>query len=422
MHCLQYNIGDHCDTENEGAQNTVNPSWSRPTKYLVAVSLIAFSIFVLYISRTVLPFLIIAGLIAFFVQPLIDLLTTRLRFRRGLAVVLTYLLVLLLLPMMAGLLLIAVTEAANYVLGLDFGSLVDQAGAGLTSLRDLVLPIPALDSYIDQLVNVLLGTLSGVEGSEPAPPPSLNTILSTLGSSLSFTFGALAGVVGSIFSGAVLFIFVMLSSLHITLGARSYHTWFLSLAPTNYQGELTELLRRIGQVWKSFLRGQVTLMLIIGVIVWLGLTLLGVPGALSLAIVAGLLEILPNIGPVIATIPAVLVALLQGSSYLPVNNLILTLLVIVFYIVVQQLENALIVPRVLGEAVDLPAIVVMAGVLVGGSVAGILGALLATPVIATTREIMIYIRRKLLGEQPFPPKAAPEGQPAAAKALPVVKS
>jgi predicted PurR-regulated permease PerM len=130
-----------------------------------------------------------------------------------------------------------------------------------------------------------------------------------------------------------------------------------------------------------------------------------VPGALSLAIIAGLLEVVPNLGPVVATIPAVVVALLQGSTYLPVNNVVLALIVIVFYIVVQQLENSLIVPRVLGEAVELPALVVMSGVLIGGSVAGILGALLATPVIATGREVLFYLYRKLLGQPPFPPEA-----------------
>jgi hypothetical protein len=72
---------------------------------------------------------------------------------------------------------------------------------------------------------------------------------------------------------------------------------------------------------------------------------------------------------------------------------------------VQQLENSVIVPRVLGDAVDLPPLIVMTGVLVGGTVAGILGALLATPVIGTAREILRYVYRKMLGEDPFPPVA-----------------
>jgi predicted PurR-regulated permease PerM len=135
---------------------------------------------------------------------------------------------------------------------------------------------------------------------------------------------------------------------------------------------------------------------------WLGLAALGVPGALYLGIIAGLLEIIPNIGPVISAIPAVIVAVLMGSNYLPVNSLIVALLVILLYTAVQQLENNLIVPRVLGGAVELPSLIVMLGVIVGTSIGGILGALLATPVIASGREIVRYLYRKTLGEEPFP--------------------
>jgi predicted PurR-regulated permease PerM len=86
-----------------------------------------------------------------------------------------------------------------------------------------------------------------------------------------------------------------------------------------------------------FFRGQLMLMLIIGFITWVGLTILGIPGALSLAIVAGLLEIIPNLGPIVATIPAVIVALLQGSTYLPLDPWVVAIIVLVFYLFVQQL-------------------------------------------------------------------------------------
>jgi hypothetical protein len=108
--------------------------------------------------------------------------------------------------------------------------------------------------------------------------------------------------------------------------------------------------------------------------------------------------------------------LLQGSSYLPVSPLVLAGLVVLFYILLQQFENNLIVPRVLGEAVELSPLVVMVGVLVGASTAGILGALLATPVIATGREIISYLYRKMQGIDPFPPQAVPAEPPASSPA------
>jgi predicted PurR-regulated permease PerM len=133
------------------------------------------------------------------------------------------------------------------------------------------------------------------------------------------------------------------------------------------------------------------------------------PGALYLGIIAGLLELIPNLGPIIAAVPAVIVALIQGSVSLPISHLSFAVLIILFYILVQQVENNLIVPRVLGAALELSPLVVMTGVVLGASVGGILGALLATPVIATFREVLHYIYRKLQDQEPIQiDDAAPE--------------
>jgi predicted PurR-regulated permease PerM len=161
------------------------------------------------------------------------------------------------------------------------------------------------------------------------------------------------------------------------------------------------LLDRIQRVWNGFFHGELILMLVVAGMTTIGLALLGVPGALYLGIIAGLLEIVPSLGPIIAAVPAVMVALIQGSLYLPISNLAFAGLVIVFYILVQQVEDKLIVPRVLGAALDLTPLIVMTGIVIGVSVGGILGALLATPVIATGREILHYIYRKMLGQEPF---------------------
>jgi hypothetical protein len=142
-------------------------------------------------------------------------------------------------------------------------------------------------------------------------------------------------------------------------------------------------------------------MFVVGAMTTIGLAALGMPGALYLGIIAGLLEIIPNIGPVIAVVPAVVVALIQGSLYLPISHLAFAGLIILFYILVQQVEDKLIVPRVLGAALELSPLIVMTGIVVGVSVAGILGALLATPVIATGREVLHYLYCKLQDQKPI---------------------
>jgi predicted PurR-regulated permease PerM len=244
-----------------------------------------------------------------------------------------------------------------------------------------------------------------LESQTAIPQPDASIVSSNIQSiteTLSLTFRTAAGVVVSFFSNTALLLFSYLASVYISLSAHTYNDAILRIAPERFRPELAILIARIERTWKAFFRGELTLMVFIGVIVWLGMALLGVPGAAYLGIIAGLLEIIPNIGPVLAAIPAVIVGLVQGSTYLQVSPLIMTLIIVIYYILVQQFENNLIVPKVLGKAVNLPALVVMTGVLVGAEFGGLLGVLLATPVIATVRDIVSYIYHKILGDNPYP--------------------
>jgi predicted PurR-regulated permease PerM len=385
----------------------MNSEWSKTTRYIAGVMLIILAVFILYLSRSVLSLLVIAALIAVILRPPMLWLQRKARMSRGLSVALVYLLALMVVPLLVTLAIQAVINAVNFFAALNYqsilASVMDWMRTTLIALKDLQFPTGNMDTAIDQLADSLLAQL-GDEPSAVVPSvPSAATILQSLGTALTATFKTAAGVVGSVVSQVTLFIFVILSSIYINLSAHTFHDGFMRIVPERFKAEFTILIARIERLWGSFFRGQLTLMLVIGVMSWLGLTMLGVPGAAYLGIVAGLLELIPNLGPVIATIPAVIVALLEGSVFLPVSHWVLALLVVGLYVLVQQLENNWVVPRVLGNAVDLPPLVVMSGVLVGVNVAGLLGALLATPVIATARELIRYTYRKILGEDPFPP-------------------
>ena len=108
------------------------------------------------------------------------------------------------------------------------------------------------------------------------------------------------------------------------------------------------------------------------------------------------MELIPNVGPVLAAVPAVLIALLFGSTHLAVSHLIFALVVIGFYTLVQMLENQFLVPKIMGDAVDLPPLIVLIGVIAGAGAFGIMGALLATPIIATGKLIFRYIYGKIM--------------------------
>jgi predicted PurR-regulated permease PerM len=133
-----------------------------------------------------------------------------------------------------------------------------------------------------------------------------------------------------------------------------------------------DIVRKIEDKLGSWLRGQLALSIIIGLLSYLVLFLLGVPYALPLAILAGILEVVPVIGPIISAIPAIIIAYTVAP--------ILALMVTVAFVIIQQLENNLIVPQVMKRAVGLNPLIVILAVAIGGKLLGVAGALLAVPI------------------------------------------
>jgi predicted PurR-regulated permease PerM len=140
--------------------------------------------------------------------------------------------------------------------------------------------------------------------------------------------------VGAVFSQVATILFIFLASIYISLDAHTYRGTLLQALPAAYKSEISTLLARTERTWEAFFQGELILMLMIGLITTIGMTALGMPGALYLGIIAGLLEIIPTIGPIIAAVPAAIVALVQGSAYLTISNLAFAGLVILFYILV----------------------------------------------------------------------------------------
>lgn len=386
----------------------MNTEWSIRAKYVVGVGLALFLIYLLYISRVVLPLVIIAALIAYLVMPLSRLFHYRLRIPWGISVLITYLLTAVALLLAPLVFLPPLISGFNFLLSLDYRLLFENAlqwvQDWLLQLKTTGLQLLGFEIDLDTTIDPILAVIQGVEPSLAPELPSMANIVGSVSSAITFTLDVATGLVGTVFSFVFVFTIILLTSIYISLDADRFYTYFLDRVPTTYQPEVANLLKRLRKVWESFFRGQLTLMIFIGTAVWLGGTVLGLPGAFALGVIAGLLEIIPNIGPVLAAIPAVLVALLQGSSYLPVNNLVFALIIIGFYVSINLLENNIIVPRLLGGAVNLHPVVIIVGVFVGATTWGILGALLAAPVIASGREIVGYLYRKILGEDPFPPE------------------
>ncbi|GIK36428.1 MAG: AI-2E family transporter [Chloroflexota bacterium] len=385
----------------------MSTEWSKPTKYIVGVGLTLFGLYVLYLSQDTLTLLILAALIAFLLTPLINFMHLDLKLPRGLAVLLAYLFLVLFFLLTPLVLLPPIIDGFQVLAGIDYQILLDQA---LNWFKDTLLYLSTADVHIfgipidlSGIVNPALQNLQAT-GPTALKLPSLQSLIDPLSSAATITYGVATSVAGTVVTGAISIIFTLFFAIYMSIDSHKFRPWFLSLIPDPYRPELAQLLERLRRIWRAYFRGQLILMISIGMLTWVGNTILGLPGAFALAFIAGVMELIPNLGPFLAAVPAVIVALIQGSTNFDLNNFYFALIVIGFYWAVQVTENNLIVPRVLGEAVELPPLVVMIGVFIGASVAGIIGALLAAPVIASTREVLNYLWAKMLGRDPFPPQ------------------
>jgi predicted PurR-regulated permease PerM len=177
-----------------------------------------------------------------------------------------------------------------------------------------------------------------------------------------------------IITGIVSLLTVFVISFYLTAEENGMKNLVKQLVPFKHQAYVNALMTKIQKKIGQWVLGQFILSLVIFVLTYVGLSILGIEFALVLALIAGLLEVIPYIGPIVALIPAVLFAFLQSPA--------LALAVVILYIVVQQLENHIIAPLVMSRSVGLNPVLIILGVLVGGTLGGVVGVVLAVPVLS----------------------------------------
>ena len=241
-------------------------------------------------------------------------------------------------------------------------------------LTSLVFPlIPFFGSQIQSLFITLpryLNQAAGIFGIHVESSQLNSFIGSEIGEIGKNAYELTSKVFGGIFS--TLMIFVV--SFYLLLDHDRIKKFVVNLFKPRNQ---TRVLLNISQVENKiggWFRGQIVLSLFIGIITWIGLSILGIEFALPLALIAGILEILPTVGPIVAAVPAVIVALNISFNA--------TLVVVLFYFLLQAVENNLLVPRVMQKAVGIHPVAIIISVIVGGQLLGILGALLAIPFVS----------------------------------------
>ncbi|MEO6589196.1 MAG: AI-2E family transporter [Pyrinomonadaceae bacterium] len=307
-----------------------------------------------------------AVLIAIFLRGLADLINERLKISEGTAVLLVSVLLVLIL---AGSIALLAPSVAEQIRNLrdelprsiqNVVSYLSQYGWGRAILEHL----PAMPG-VDEITNYF----------------STTSFLSSVGGFFSTTAGMVAN-----------FLITILLAIYFAAEPQTYVHGFSKLFPIEKRPRLIEILYEIGETLRWWLIGKIGSMIAIGILTWIGLSIIGVPLALTLGLIAGLFSFIPNFGPILSAVPAVLLAFIDS----PVT----ALYVIGLYIFVQLIESNLITPWIERQTVELPPALTIAAQLILAVLIGGLGLVLATPLLAVIMVLVqtIYIQ-DILGDK-----------------------
>jgi predicted PurR-regulated permease PerM len=214
-------------------------------------------------------------------------------------------------------------------------------------------------------------------------------------------------ILTNIASAVLWMVFVLVASFYLVKDSAIIMRWLDEATPSAFRDDARLLKTQITAAWNAFLRGQLILCVVMGLVVGTTMALIGLPNAWLIGLLFGLLEFIPNLGPTIASVPTILLAYFEGSTVLNISNGWFAVLVIGINFALQQLENNFLVPRIMGHSLNLHPLVVLVAAIIGAHLAGVLGILLAAPVVATLRVLAEYTYYRLLDMPPFPRRTAP---------------
>lgn len=246
-----------------------------------------------------------------------------------------------------------------------------------TAIWLIIPPLVAQSIQLIQNTPDYVNRVALLRDNLPQIKDSLRNLSSQVGNLstglISFTTGVAGGLV-AIVTGLVMFAYLLLDE-------KGMKKSLLSFFSESKRDNASMIYKKIADKAGNWLRGQFSLGIIIGIINLIGLLVIGVPYALTLAVISGLMEIVPTIGPIVAGTLAALLAL----SVSPVKAII----VIIWFILVQQLENTVIVPKVMQRAVGLSPVIVIIAILAGAKIYGLVGVILSVPIAAS---IMVLVQ------------------------------
>lgn len=329
--------------------------------YLILVSFIGFFI---YLDRSILAPFVVASIFAYIFNPVVNFFYHKIRLPRTFSIIIIYLIIM-------GIIILFGVILSRRILSESF------------ELRD----------YIDNLALTARGQVNALP--DWIRPTAYDTILSLQNSKLFSTQSVFFLFPQAISRIVSLFIFLF-SAFYLLKDGREILDKFLNLVPNEYKVDVEILIRKINSIFAGYLRGQLFLVFLVSMLLFIPLSILGVRFALILAIFSGFAEIIPLIGPITAGSVAALVVLVTGGvSNFNLDPFQAALIVGIIYFFIRQFQDYFITPQVMGKITEIHPFLIFFAVLSGGHLFGILGYILAVPVAGTIKILIEFFMDKI---------------------------
>lgn len=365
-----------------------SPNWSLTTKVFVAAFTLVLLGLMAWRFQQLINTMIGAGIIAYILNPLIVWLSRHTPLSRGAAIGIVY-------PIF-GLLVLSLLIAAGV-------TLYQQTWGLIEIIQELILTSP---EWTRQLIRepIQIGSqtidLSRLNFDLMQLTQQLVSAMQPMVSQSAQVLGVAATVTISWLAWAIL-LFVL--SIYFAVDLPRFGQLISdSVYQPDYRRDVEHLLLDSRRIWNGYLRGQTTVAIIMTITYTLMLNLLGVNYSLPLGLLAGVLDFFPYVGPFVIIVLSGLVAFFQESNWLGLSPLWFCLVVLTAGFILQQIEGNWLNPRIVGGATGLHPLLVIVGAIMGSALAGLLGVMLAAPILATFKLLSTYIWRKMFDLDPFP--------------------
>lgn len=264
-----------------------------------------------------------------------------------------------------------------------------------TLIKDVDNVLNSLPNYIELVTNTSVERF----GNFPEIQSLINELsfansgelFSRISSGVSGATLGFINTASAVFGGIFSFLLIIVLSFYLAVQEDGVTNFLRIVIPVQHEKYVVGLWKRSQKKIGLWMQGQLILGVLIGVLTYLGLSILGIENALFLALVAAIFELIPLFGPILAAIPAVGFALVQ-------DGVTLGLLVVGLYIIIQQFESQLIHPLVVKKIVGIPALIAIIALIIGGQIAGFLGLIISVPVAAAVMEYITDVEKKKAAE------------------------